>query len=143
MVQASWLLPRQGCTTGNTLCTVPLFDEDGEPIGQVDECVNLQTNRSHCGGCNVGCAPYYPNSVCTDGQCYCGDRPACPYPPDDDGPDFFCADFERSWENCGACGNQVSVAELDLFAQLLTTVCADRVVPKRSLHCLSVWAACV
>ena len=56
-------------------------------------CVDLQTDTTHCGACDVAC----PNgSACNAGSCSCsGNLTAC---------GSACVDLEADAKNCGKCG---------------------------------------
>ena len=68
-------------------CAPPLIECD-------DECIHLETDAAHCGGCDHQCAD---GEVCSDGNCVT----TCPSGQEvcDDG----CFDLETSIQHCGEC----------------------------------------
>lgn len=59
------------------------------------ECVTLESDPQHCGGCGVACAQ---GTSCVDGSCRCPEGSAiC---------GGACVDLQGDPENCGGCGSQ-------------------------------------
>jgi alpha-tubulin suppressor-like RCC1 family protein len=63
-------------------------------------CVDVKSNASHCGGCNMPCAS---GATCNGGTCQC---PAAQ--PTDCGTK--CADLQTDAQNCGMCGKTCALA---------------------------------
>ena len=71
-----------------------------------EECVDLQTNRDHCGACGQVC-PDMGGLVCADGEYGCPSGwTDCSQAPDaTEGIDSYCADLDSDPAYCGSCGN--------------------------------------
>jgi putative metal-binding protein len=76
-----------GCSSsGGDECTGDYMELCGT------ECVNIQTNSSHCGGCTNTCGG---DSVCSGGQCSCsGSLEYC---------SSECVNTDTDNDHCGAC----------------------------------------
>jgi hypothetical protein len=97
-----------GCPMGLTRC--------GE------ECINLNSDRQHCGACNQFC-----DLACSDGQC------GCPANQTQCGRECINTRIDR--ENCGACGNDCpsgqtcsAAACVDIVCPTGQSVCDDQCV---------------
>ena len=75
-------------------------------------CVDLSTDRNHCGACNTLC-PDMGGLVCAAGRCGCPagwvDCSQAPGAPE--GIDGYCADLRSNAGNCGACGFSCATGE--------------------------------
>lgn len=57
-------------------------------------CVDIQSNRANCGGCDIDCGP---SRLCQNGMCTCGmGTTMC---------GGVCANTQSDGMNCGRCGN--------------------------------------
>ena len=68
-------------------------------------CVDPQSNRAHCGGCDMGCAVTNGTALCMNGVCAVG---ACTAPFADCNrvaSDGCETDTQTSTANCGSCGS--------------------------------------
>ncbi len=71
------------------------------------ECVDVETDENHCGGCGIECSTEVEDGVpaCVDGNCSfaCVDGlEAC---------DGECVATDDSLEHCGGCGNECTTAD--------------------------------
>ena len=84
---AVFLVAGAGCSSSTISCTA----------GQTacgNACVDLQTDRLHCGACNISCVVGAP---CTDGRCEClAGQTKC---------GNACVDLSTNAANCGTCGH--------------------------------------
>ena len=78
------------CSDGECVCEAGTEECDGE-------CVDLDTNREHCGSCDSACDD---DQVCSDGECEEG----CP--EELSMCDGECVDQESDDDHCGACGDE-------------------------------------
>ena len=81
-----------GCRTG--LVDQRAGDCGAGLVSCNDECVNVQVDPAHCGGCDRACAS---RQLCIDGGCL------CPSPLRTCGA--ACVDTGSDPANCGGCGN--------------------------------------
>ncbi|TNE46694.1 MAG: hypothetical protein EP343_22530 [Deltaproteobacteria bacterium] len=164
-------------------CKTPLVDENCDGVANDgcsnaslcpaeqpnvcdDSCVNLQSDKGHCGACNNACGPQQrcEQGVCVcptgqtlcDGSCvllsddakhcgacgqFCGDGKLC--------CDGQCVDTQTSNENCGGCGLRCQNATC-LKGQCVpkcennTTFCSGQCVDTKTNpnHCGSCGNAC-
>jgi hypothetical protein len=85
-------------------------------------CVDIQTDSSHCGNCATACAP---NEVCTAGTCACPPAAMC---------GGACIDVDSDPKNCGGCGTTCPSDAACVGGQCLCNdsvlkVCAGQCVP--------------
>jgi hypothetical protein len=75
-------------------------------------CVNLATDRNHCGACNTLC-PDLGGLVCAAGRCGCpsGSTDCSQAPNVPQGVEGYCADLRSNADNCGACGFSCATGE--------------------------------
>ncbi|MBN1770649.1 MAG: hypothetical protein JXB32_05265, partial [Deltaproteobacteria bacterium] len=95
----SILLLSAGCGTGvdyTTECHVPQVECGGA-------CVDLQTDRAHCGACDEACET---GEVCVDGAC------ATSCPAGQDVCDDRCVELQTDRAHCGACDEACETGEV-------------------------------
>ncbi len=104
------------CPTGQSLCG--------------NACVNTNENQSHCGGCDLACAP---GQACAGGACACSnDEALC---------NEVCTDLKDNVDHCGACNTACGVGQACEAGAcvcagdqtLCGTACVDTTVSDR--HC--------
>ncbi len=83
------------CEDGECVC------EDDDAICD-DECVDLDSNRDHCGECDNECGD---DEICDDGEC----AESC---PDDEAMcDGECVDIDSDMDHCGECNAECSAGD--------------------------------
>ncbi|MCP4600152.1 MAG: hypothetical protein GY847_06390, partial [Proteobacteria bacterium] len=72
---------------------------EGNLVRCWSECVDTDTNTTHCGGCSVGGSSV--GEACETGTCQCGDWTECPV----EAPEGYaeCANLTNSRNHCGSC----------------------------------------
>ena len=103
---------------GGEVCSTGVCTPTGCAAGLTDcggGCVDITTNPSHCGGCNVVCAG---GQVC-DGACTtaCGaGKTSC---------NGACVDLMASPQHCGECGTSCSDQSVCTFDQCTMGECSN------------------
>jgi hypothetical protein len=87
---------------GLTHCTKPGFSVSGTGYNP-EECVDLESNPRHCGGCGNWCGC---NSYCQGGKCYDVGTILTECEPYLGFGSSVCVDIETDAEHCGECYNE-------------------------------------
>jgi Calcineurin-like phosphoesterase/Stigma-specific protein, Stig1 len=95
----------QSCATGSSDDNNKVDCSDGEVLCG-DSCVDLNTNTSHCGSCNLGCET---SEICVTGACQCKEGE---FPCGD-----VCVDLNANSLHCGSCDNQCENGESCLVGE--------------------------
>jgi hypothetical protein len=102
------------CKDVGTIALKPrAMANDGCPMGLLrcgESCVNPQSDKAHCGGCNQDC-----DLACTDGKCAC--------PPSQTQCGHSCANTSTDRDNCGGCGHICPQGQMCTNGTCVAIVC--------------------
>jgi len=102
--------PDESCEVGGCSCGGTGPDCGAGETCCGTSCVDIQTNNSHCGGCDDACDP---NETCSGGECHCNaGGQVCVAPNDTCCVPGGCVDISTDDSHCGDCTTSCDAAEV-------------------------------